>query len=298
MRIIFSTGTNAMLARTLSRLMGIRLGECVVGYYPDREVSVRIMDAVEGKDVIVVGSTFPPAEHALGLFMLIHTARLHGARSVSVVAPYFAYGKSDRIRASGDSVSAGLMADMFACAGATRLFTLSLHSTFVHEQFSFPLIELSPVALLADAFKRLRVRNAVVASPDEGGAHRAREFAAWYGVPDIITVAKVRKTPRVVRVTHITGNVRGKNVVLVDDMVQTGDTLLKAARALRREGAEDIYVAVAHAVQTGPGILALARAREIRHVITTDTIPFVEKIPAKFEVVSVAKLIADELMRG
>lgn len=296
MRVILSTNTNLALARTIARLTGIRFGACSVGSYPDKEVSVRIGEPVEGKEVFVVGSTFSPAEHALALSILINTARIHGARSVNVIIPYFAYAKSDKVDAPGGSVSAGVMADMLMCAGATRVVTVNLHSPFVHERFQVPLIELSAMGLLADACKALHVRNIAVVSPDEGGAHRAKEFASHFGAPDIITVVKVRKTPSMVKVVRITGDVRGKNVVLVDDMVQSGDTMLKAASALRREGAKDVYMAVAHMVQTGPGLRRLLRAREIKKIFITDTIPFAGRVPAKVEVVSVAKLIADALI--
>ncbi len=294
-KILLSTNTNAALARTISRKTGIRFAPCAVGSYPDKEVSVRIGEPVEGKDVFVVGSTFPPAEHALALFILIDTARLHGARSINVVIPYFAYAKSDRIDLPGSSVSAGAMADLLAAAGASRVVAVGLHSAYDADVFHIPLVEVSAMPILAEAFKALHVRNCAVVSPDEGGVHRAKEFAAAIGAPDIITVAKIRKSPREVRVARITGEVRGKNVVLVDDMVQSGDTLMKAMKALRKEGARDVYVAVAHAVQTGQGFKRLLRAREVKRVIVADTIPFSRGAPAKVIVASVAGVIADVL---
>ncbi len=297
MKLILSTNTNAALARVIARMTGIRMGSCSLGAYPDKEVSVRIGEPVEGKEVFVVGSTFAPAEHMLSLAILINTARIHGARAVNVIIPYFAYAKSDKVDAPGSSVSAGVMADILASAGATRVLAVGLHSSFVNDRFEVPLIELSPMRLLADAFKAHHVQNIAVVSPDEGGVHRAREFAACIGAPDIITVAKIRKTPSVVKVARITGEVRGKNVVLVDDMVQSGDTLLKAMHALRREGAKDVYVAVSHAVQSGPGLKRILRAREIKRVFVTDSIPFTGKIPAKCEVASIAPLIADALIK-
>lgn len=296
MKLILSTNTNIALARAIARRTGIRMGACSVGTYPDKEVSVRILEPVEGKEVFVVGSTFPPAEHMLALAILINTAHIHGARAVNVIIPYFAYAKSDKVDAPGGSVSAGVMTDILAASGATRVVAVGLHSPLVHDRFQVPLIELSPMGLLADAFRAAHIKNAVVVSPDEGGVHRAKEFASYLGNPDIITIAKVRKSPSVVKVSRITGEVRGKNVVLVDDMVQSGDTLLKASSALRREGANEVYVAVAHAVQTGPGIKRIIRAREIRKVFTTDTIPFAGNVPAKCEVVPVAGLLSDALI--
>lgn len=294
-QLLFTTPTNNSLARMVARTTGMRIGRCTIAEYPDKEVRVRLDELVEGKDVCVLGSTFAPAEHALQLIILLDTLRLHGAKSACVIVPYFGYARADHIDKSGASVAGKVLADMIVGFGATKVITIAIHSTLAEQFFEVPFLNLSAMPLLASAIRRMNIRNPIVVSPDEGGGHRAREFALALGLSDVVTITKERISAREVRIKKITAGVRGRNVILVDDMITTGDTLIKAAQELKRLGAKNIYGAVVHLVHEGGGAGRISSSRIFKKIVVTDTIPAKKKLPKVFSVVSVAKLLSDVL---
>lgn len=293
--LLFTTSTNNSLARVVARTTGMRLGRCTIAEYPDKEVRVRLDELVEGRDVFVLGSTFAPAEHVLQLVILIHTLRLHGAKSVCVIIPYYGYARADYVDKPGASIAGKVLADIIVGCGATRVITIAIHSTFAEQFFDIQFLNLSAMPLLAGTIRRMNIREPIVVSPDDGGTHRAREFAFALGLSDVVTITKERISAREVRVKKITAGVRGRNVILVDDMITTGDTLIKAAQELKRLGAKNIYGAVVHLVHEGGGVGRISASRLFKKIIITDTIPAKKKPPKVFSVVSVAKLLSDVL---
>ncbi len=296
--LLFSTHTNSSLANVVARVAGMRMGRCVVSEYPNKEVYVQIHESVEGKDVFVLGSTFSPAENILQLAIMIDTLKLHGAKSVSVLIPFFAYGRSDRVDKPGVSVSGQVIADIIQECGATRIMTVNIHSTFAEQFFIVPFINMSALTLLADTVRRVKIRNPVIVSPDEGGVRRAREFALALGIADVVTISKERLDSGKVRVRTVSGEVAARDVIIVDDIVETGETMVCAIQKLKQMDARSIYVVAVHAGREGGGMQKLARAREVKKIFVTDTIPPKRSFPKKISVVSVARLFGEAVQRS
>ena len=296
--LLFSTNTNGSLANVVARVAGLRIGKCVVSEYPNKEVCVQIHESVEGKDVFVLGSTFAPAENILHLAIMIDTLKLHGAKSVSVLIPFFAYARSDRVDRPGASVSGQVIADILQECGATRIMTVNIHSTFAEQFFIVPFINISALPLLADAVRRTKIKDPVIVSPDEGGARRAREFALALGITDIVTISKERMDSGKVRVRTVSGDVASRNVIIVDDIVETGETIVRATQKLRQMGAKNIYVVSVHAGREGGGMQKLAKTHELKKIFVTDTIPPKRTFSKKIVVVSVARILGEAIQRS
>ncbi len=296
--LLFSTNTNSSLANAIAHIVGMRMGRCVVSEYPNREVHIQVYESVEGKDVFVLGSTFSPAENILHLAIMIDTLKLHGAKSVSVLIPFFAYGRSDRVDKPGASVSGQVIADIIQECGATRIMTINIHSAFAEQFFIVPFINMSALTLLADAVRRVKIHNPIVVSPDEGGVRRAREFALALGIPDVVTISKERTDSGKVKIYAVSGEVKARDVIIVDDIVETGETMVCAAKRLKQMGAKNIYAVAVHAGREGGGMQKLVRARELKKIFVTDTIPPKRPFSKKISVISVARLFGEAVQRS
>lgn len=296
-KILFSTNSNPELARSITRRAELNLGNCEIKKFADQEISVFIKDNVSDQNVIVLGSTFPPADNLVELLILIHTLKANGARSINLIVPYFAYAKADRVKPPGASMTAQLITHSLEIAGADEITTINLHSELVENFFTKPLTHLSAIPLLTEYFKRKEIERLVIATPDKGGFLRARHFAQEMGINNIIQIEKHRPAFDKLEITRVFGDVHKKNVILVDDMTQSGGTLVKASQALKRQGAKKIYVAVTHLVSTGPCVSALEHERSIKKVITTDTIPSKKRLSSKFEILPIAGLIANSIKK-
>lgn len=294
-KIIFSTNSNPELAKKLCKKYDFSLGKCDVKKFADQEISVFLKESVKNKDVWVLGSTFPPADNSLELLILVHTLKANGAKKVSLIIPYFAYAKADRVNPPGASAAAELMVQAIELAGTDEITAVNLHSSRVEKFFKKPLTHLSAMPLLAKHFENKKILNLAIASPDRGGVSRAKEFSKKLGINKIILAEKHHPDFDEVEITKISGEIQGKNVIIVDDMIQSGGTIIKAVQALKNEGAQNIFVAVTHLVSTGPSIEILNKEKNIAGVVITDTIPPKEKLPSKFEVVSVVDLICGEI---
>jgi len=288
-KLIFTTNSNPGLAKSITNLSNLSLGKCEVKKFVDKEISVYVKEKVKGKSVYVLGSSFPPADNLIELLILIHTLKVSGAKKVTLIIPYFAYAKSDH---PSTSLSAKLMAEAIELAGANKIIAINLHSKEVEKFFKKPLKNLSVMHLLAQYFAKKNINNLAVASPDFGGVERAKEFAKALNIPDVITIKKQYSKLGKAKVVKISGEVKGKNIIIVDDMIQSGTTILKATEALKNRGAKNIYVAVAHLVSIGPSVPLLAKERGIKEVVITNTIPN-NNLPANFKILSVASLISE-----
>lgn len=295
MSLLFSTNTNPGLAKKIANKTKLRLGKANVGRFADQEISVLLKENVKGKEVFALGSSFPPGDNLLELLILIHTLKVNGAKKVIAIVPYFGYSKADHINPPGATLSAKLMAETIQLAGADRIISINLHSKLSERFFKIPLLHLDAIPILAEHFATMEIKDPVVISPDSGGITRARKFAKIINVRQVIAIKKCRPRFDQVKVLKVMGNVKNKNVVIVDDLIQSGGTLIKAAQALKKEGAQDIYVAAVHLVSTGPCVELLSQSKEIKQVIVTDTMPYPKKLPVKFHMVSVDKLIAQKI---
>jgi ribose-phosphate pyrophosphokinase len=295
---LFSTHSNEELAgEILYKTKKLKKGKCLITHYKDGEILVHVDELVKGKSVYVLGSTFPPAENILELIILINALKANGARKITALIPYFGYGKQDRIKYSGDAMSAKLMVKIIEDAGANAIVALDLHSRQVAGYFRVPIIELNGNKILAEAIKKLKLKNLVVLAPDLGADERSKKFAGELGVRNLAAIEKHRPRVDEAKVTNFTGEVKNKNVVIVDDLSQTGGTLIEVAKFLKVKGAKDIYVALTHLVATGPVVANLRGEKNIKKIFTTNSIVSAKYFRAdkKFEVISVAGLFGKSI---
>ncbi|MBI4992364.1 MAG: ribose-phosphate pyrophosphokinase [Candidatus Harrisonbacteria bacterium] len=295
MKLLFTTNSNPDLTKLLIRKAGLRLGKYQLGRFVDKEIKLELKEEVRGKEVCVLGSSFSPPENLLELLILINTLKINGVKKITAIIPYFGYSRSDHQYLPGTPINARLMAQLIETAGATKIITLSLHGK-TKKFFRIPITHLSAMPLLADYVKKLKIKNLVVACPDKGGIPLAKEFARALKIKNILTLEKSHPTPQQTKVIKISGDPRDKNIVLVDDMIQSGGTIIKAAEALRASGAKIIYVAVAHLVSTGPALNKLKTARTIKQVIITNSVP-IKNLPKKLKIVDISGLIARHLYK-
>lgn len=294
--MIFYINNTRRLALSVAKKTGMFLGKFSVSKFKDGEIFVQLKEDVKGKDVYVLGSGNPPADNMLELLVLISTLKENGANKVNMIMPYFAYAKSDRITPEGSSLNAKLMANLIKTAGADSVIAVNIHSKIAESFFTVPLTHLSVMPLLAKEFKELKDRDLKVISPDLGGVERTKEFARALGISDIVVIKKTRPAPDKVKVLEVGGDVKNKNIVIVDDMIQSGGTILKAVEILKKHGAKDIYVAVAHFLFSGPALPLISKNKSIKKVFITNTIQPIKKFPQKFQVVKVDGLITEAIL--
>ncbi|HRY63670.1 MAG TPA: ribose-phosphate diphosphokinase [Patescibacteria group bacterium] len=295
---LFSTHSNEELAGEIlhkkSHGRGTRLkkGKCIISHYKDGEILVHIDEKIKGQKVYVLGSTFPPAENMLELIILINALKANGAGKITVLIPYFGYGKQDRKKYSGDAMSAKLMAKIIEDAGAGEIVALDLHSRQVAEYFRVKITELKAQELFVEKIKKLKLKDLVVLAPDMGADERSKKFAQALGVKNLANIEKHRPHVDEAKITKFTGEVKDKNIIIVDDLSQTGGTLIQAAKILKAKGAKDIYVALTHLVATGPVVANLRQEKNIKKIFTTNSIVSAKDFRGdkKFEVISVAGL--------
>lgn len=294
-KTIFATHSNLKLTQAIAKKAGYAMGRADIKKFVDQEIYVHIKEDVKHKHVYVCGSTFPPADNVLELLILIHALKVNKAKKISFIIPYFAYAKSDHIDPPGMPLTAKLMVDMLEHAGVDETIAINLHSPRVEQFFTKKLTHLSAIPRLVDYFKHKHIANLAVASPDKGGISRAKEFARELDIKNIIAIKKYRPAFDKAKIIEISGDVMGKNVIIVDDMIQSGGTILKATRALKKQGAKDIYVAVTHLVFSGSSVPLLEQEPSIKQIIFTNTISTTEKLPTKFKQLSVVDLIVDAI---
>jgi len=294
---LFSTKSNPGLAmKLIEKAPCLAGGKCLISHYKDGEILVHIDENIKGKKVFVLGSTFPPAENTLELIILINTLKENGAKKIIVLMPYFGYGKQDKMKYSGDAMSAKLMANIIDLAGADKIIALDLHSEMAGSYFK-KLKHLSAVDTLAAYFKNIGLKKTVIISPDKGGIERAKRFASCLKIKKIVVIEKYRPKVDENKVIKIKGRVKGRNIIIVDDMTQTGGTLIESAKALKKEGAGDIYIALTHIVPTGPAIKNLEKDRNIKKIVVTDSIKLPPRIykSKKFKIISCVDVFVNNL---
>ncbi len=293
---LFSGSANKELANEIATCMGETLGDVKLKRFSDGEVNFQILENVRGKDVFIIQPTCPPGnENIMELLVMIDAFKRSSARRITAVIPYYGYARQDRKEKPRVPISAKLVGDLLMTAGADRLVTLDLHAGQIQGFFNIPVDHLyaRPVILEYLASQPQMDRLTVV-SPDAGGVERARAYAKRLNAP-LAIIDKRRVDDNVAEVMHIVGDVRDRNTVVVDDLIDTAGSIVRAGEALRREGANRILVAATHAVLSGPAIERIASS-EIESVIVTNTIPLrPEKAIPKIQVLSVAKLLGEAI---
>lgn len=298
---IFSANSNPEVAKEIAESLGLPLGQSEVVRFSDGEISVSIKESVRGSDVFVVQSTSTPVnDHLMELLIMIDAFKRASAGRITAVIPYMGYARQDRKAKARDPISAKLVADLISVAGADRVLSMDLHCSQIQGFFNIPVDHLLGVPILApyyvEKFKDCK-DDVMVVSPDLGSVTRARNFAQRLGVPFAI-VDKRRQRANVCEVMNIIGDVKGKSVILVDDMIDTAGTLCNAAKAiLDIGGAKEVYACATHGVLSGPAIERI-RDSVIKELVLLDTIALPEeKKLDKITVLPVAPVFAQAIQR-
>ncbi len=294
---VFTGNANRNLAAEIAKYLGVQLGDATCSRFSDGEISVKVNENIRGKDVFIVQSTCPPSnDNLMELLILIDAARRASAQRITAVVPYYGYARQDRKDQPRVPITAKLVANLITAAGADRLLTIDLHAGQIQGFFDIPVDNLYAVNVFVDYFSKLKIENLVVVSPDVGGIKMARAYSKRLDA-SLAIVDKRRISDTQAEVVHILGEVDGKNVVIVDDLISTGGTVVEAAGALGEKGAKDIYVAITHPVLCGPALKKI-KAAPFKELVVTDTIPLDEgKVIPKLKVLSVAPLLSEAIKR-
>lgn len=302
---IFSGSAHKQFAENVCVNLGVPLSASKLFRFSDGEIGVSIEESVRGADVYVVQPTCEPAnEHLIELLIIVDALKRASAYRVNLVMPYFGYARQDRKTRSREPITAKLVVNLLEKAGADRVISADLHAGQIQGFFDIPVDHLTGGPLLASYFKRVLQKEAEaglvsVVSPDIGGVVRARKFAEQIGNADLAIVDKRRshEVANTCEVMEIIGNVEGKTAILVDDIIDTAGTMVKAAEALMERGAKEVYACATHGVLSGPAIDRL-KSSCIKEVVLTDTIPLAEeKKFEKVKVLPIAPLFAEALRR-
>ena len=295
-RLKLFTGTaNPQLARDVAACLGVELGRARVSRFKDGEINVRIQESVRGATVFIIQPTCHPVDsNLMELLIMIDAVKRASAAEVAAVIPYYGYARQDRKLQARDPISAKLVANLLTAAGADRILTVDLHAGQIQGFFDIPVDNLKAQPILADYLTELRLPSPVVVAPDVGGVARARELAERLGC-GLAICDKRRPEPNVSEVTHVIGDVAGHTAILIDDIIDTGGTMVQAAHALIAEGALAVHACSTHAVFS-EGSLELLAESPIVEVVVTDTIPLPSGRPLdRVKVLSVAPLLAEAI---
>ena len=293
---IFSGSASRELTEGIAKYLGLSMGDADVSRFSDGEISVKINENVRGKEVFVVQSIYPPADNLMELFILIDAFKRASARMVAVVVPYYGYSRQDRKDQPRVPITAKLVANLLSTAGADRVITVDLHAGQIQGFFDIPTDNLYAVNIFVDYFLKLNLDDLVVVSPDVGGIKAARAYSKKLSA-SLAIVDKRRINDKEAEVMNILGEVENKNVVIVDDIISSGGTIIEGVRALKDKGVKDIYCAVTHAVLSEPAIERISKA-PIKELVVTDTIPITDgKRHPKIKVLSVASLLGETIRR-
>ena len=291
---LFAGRSNAALARRIARAYGQELGQLTMKNFSDGEIYVRYEESIRGADVFVIQSTHPGAEHWMELLLLIDAAQRASAARVTAVVPYFGYARQERKDQPRVSIAAKLMANMLTTAGVNRILTMDLHAPQIQGFFDVPVDHLYGSAVFIDYVRNLDLDNMVVVAPDVGSLKMARAYAKRLHA-ELAVIDKRRPVQNEAEVVNIIGEVEGRNVLLIDDIIDTAGTITNAANALRAEGALKIIAACTHPLLSGPAYERIEHSA-IDRLIVTDTVPLKRPSP-DIEVVSVASIFADAIRR-
>jgi len=296
---LFTGRASPELAQKVSDYLQIPLGRGRTELFPDSELMVKVEEDVRGRDCFVMQSTCHPVNaHLMELFIWIDCLRRASASRVTAVIPYFGYARQDRKDEGRTPITAKLVANLMERAGADRVVSVDLHAAQVQGFFDIPVDHLSASPVLLKWFKSLKLENRVFVSPDVGNVKRAQVYANVLG-GEICIIDKRRVSGSTTKAAHIIGDVRDKNVFMVDDMITTAGTVTEACRILKDNGARDIYVAATHAVFAGPAMERLSKA-PLTKIAVTDTIPIgarCDAIKDRLAVLSVAELLGEAIHR-
>ncbi len=292
---IVSGRSNPELSKKVAASLGIDLLQVSITNFSDGEIWAKYEENVRGVDLFIIQSTFAPSDNLMELLILIDAAKRASASRVTAVIPYYGYARQDRKDQPRVAITAKLVANMLVRAGADRIITVDLHSSQIQGFFDIPLDHLYASPALITKLDKKKIENLTVAAPDVGGIKTARSYAKRLG-GDLLLVDKRRPAHNVAEITHIVGDVEGKNVVIVDDMIDTGNTFIQCADSLKEKGALHIYGLCVHPVFSGNAFERLENSKSIDTMYVTDTIPL-KRASEKIKVVTVSVLLGEAILR-
>ena len=297
---LFAGNATPELAQKVAKRLYIELGDAVVGRFSDGEISVQINENVRGSDVFIVQSTCAPTnDNLMELIVMVDALRRASAGRITAVIPYFGYARQDRrVRSARVPITAKVVADFLSSVGVDRVLTVDLHAEQIQGFFDVPVDNVFGSPLLLEDMKERQFDDVVVVSPDIGGVVRARAIAKLLNDTDLAIIDKRRPQANVSQVMHIIGDVEGRDCIIVDDMIDTGGTLCKAAEALKEHGAKRVFAYATHPVLSGKAVENI-RNSVIDEVIVTDSIPLSAELKAidKIKVLTLADMLAETIRR-
>jgi ribose-phosphate pyrophosphokinase len=293
---IFSGTSNLPLAKNIAASIGMELAKCTISTFPDGETFVKIEENVRGEDVYIVQSTAPPTnQNYMELFIMMDAVRRASAKRITAVLPFYGYARQDRKDQPRVPITAKLVANLLVAAGANRILTMDLHAQQIQGFFDIPVDHLYAAPVMYQYLKTKKLEEMVVVSPDVGGVKMAHAYSQVLGA-GLAIVAKRRKSATEIEAMGVIGEIRGRNVLMVDDLTETAGTLVNAAALLKKKGAKKIFACVSHAILGDLGIQRL-RKSNIDELITTDTVvrPAIDGV--KITTLSVAPLLGEAIKR-
>ena len=291
---IFAGTASRYMGEEICKDLGVELGKMNVQHFADGEFEVSFEETIRGCEVYLVQSTFPSCDNLMELLLMIDAAKRASAHSVIAVIPYFGWARQDRKDKPRVSIAAKLVADLLSAAGVNRVITMDLHADQIQGFFDVPVDHLYASSVFIPYIQSLKLEDMVIATPDVGGAKRANSYAKYLNVP-LVLCHKQRAKANVVAKMTVIGDVKDKNVILIDDMVDTAGTITKAADLMMENGAKSVRALASHAIMSDPASQRVMDSA-LTEMIFTNSIPFTKDCP-KCTIISVAKLFADTIRR-
>ena len=294
---VLAGNSNPELAKAICRHLGVSLGHAIVDRFPEGETHVQIQENIRGKDVFVIQSTCsPPNEHLMELLILIDAAQRASASRVTAVLPFYGYARQDRKDKPRVPITAKLVANLLVSAGANRILALDLHAGQIQGFFDIPVDHLYSINVLSKYFLKKGLKNLVIVSPDVGGLKLARAYSKVLNAP-LAIVDKRREDASTTHVMNIIGEVRDRNVIIVDDLVSTASSLVEAIRALKKAKCRDVYASIVHPILAGPALERIQKS-DLKELVVSDSIPIPpKKRIKKIKILSVAPLLGEAIKR-
>lgn len=292
--MVFSGTNTRYLAEKICQSLGCPLGNLLITKFSDGEFSVSYEESIRGRDVFLVQSTFPNSDNLMELLLMIDAAKRASAKSINAVIPYFGWARQDRKDKPRVSIGAKLIADLLSVAGIDRVITMDLHADQIQGFFDVPVDHLYASGVILPYLQSLNLENICIASPDVGGSKRANTYAKYLGCP-LVLCNKTRARANVVESMQIIGDVKDKNVVIVDDMVDTAGTIAKAADIMKAAGARSVRACASHCIMSGPASERVEKSA-LEEIVFTDSIPYYNNCK-KVKQLFVADMFAETIRR-
>lgn len=294
---LFACNSHPELAKEIADLMGVELGKATVSKFSDGEISVSIWESVRDKDVFIIQSTGNPVnDNLMELLIMVDAMKRASAGSINAVIPYYGYARQDRKAKARDPITAKLVADLLVAAGVDRVITMDLHANQIQGYFDIPVDHMIGLPTLTEYFIKKEMEDVVIVSPDHGSVPRARNMAERMNCP-IAIVDKRRPEPNKSEIMNIIGDIKGKNCIILDDMIDTAGTITNAANAIKDMGAKEVYACATHGVLSGPAIERLEKSA-IKELVILNTLPIPEeKKIDKMTILSTAPIFAETISR-